>query len=219
MPPVCQSLAGGGLQSLTRLHHQLVVVPAGDPEVDVAEHDRAERLLERLVGATKPDPGRPEIVLDPERHGGVAREPGDRLHDDAIERTRSLRRGGEEVVDAAVGPDWDGEARQAAFAASRQRACAGLDVVVVGDDTSARLGHAGLGVSELARKREGWVLLVLRGDPAVPRIAGGGSGRRWRHGCHCSSACPTSTSRRTSSASLSALPCATASTRPASPPA
>jgi hypothetical protein len=109
------ALAGGGLKSLAGLHHQLVVVAAGDPDVHVPEHDRAKRLLERLVGAAQPNPGGAEIVLDPERHRGVARQPRDRLHDHAIEPARSPGCGCQQLLETAVARNGNVEASQAAL--------------------------------------------------------------------------------------------------------
>lgn len=69
---VVPALRGGRLEALAGLHHQLVVVAAGDTDIDVAQHDRAERLLQRLVRAAQPDPGSGQLLLQAERHRRVA---------------------------------------------------------------------------------------------------------------------------------------------------
>ncbi len=64
-----------GLEALTGLHHQLVVVAAGDPDVDVSEDDRAEGFLQRLVGTAEPHACCPKVVLHAEGDRGIARQP------------------------------------------------------------------------------------------------------------------------------------------------
>ena len=68
------ALAGRGLEALAGLHHQLVVVAAGDADVDVAQHDGAEGLLQRLVGGTKAHPRLAQLLLHPERDRGIPRQ-------------------------------------------------------------------------------------------------------------------------------------------------
>ena len=150
-----------GLEALTGLHHQLVVVAAGDPDVDVSEHDRAEGFLQRLVGAAEPHACRPKVVLHAEGDRGIARQPRDRLNDHAIEGTWPERGRDQQLVQPAISCNGDGEARERA--PRGESAGTGLDVVVVGDDPPPSLGHARLRVGKLPREGEGRILLVLGG--------------------------------------------------------
>jgi len=58
------ALPGGGLESLPGFVHEVAVVADRDADVEVAQHDRTERFLERLVGAVQADPRLLEFVLE-----------------------------------------------------------------------------------------------------------------------------------------------------------
>jgi hypothetical protein len=179
------------------------------------EHDGPEGLLLGLVGRAQADSGRSQLVFDPEGDRGVARQARNGLYDHPVEARRPPRRVGEQLLEAAVPRDGDVEAGEAAGAAGRVGASAGLDVVEVGDDPPTGLGHLSFGVLQLAGEAEGRILLVFGRDPPVPGVAGRWAGGRG-HG-ETSSSCPTSVPPMEASRAESALPWAAASARPASP--
>jgi hypothetical protein len=212
---VCQPWRSRGLLTLAGLHHQIVVIAPGDPDVHVAEHDGAEGFLQRFVGRAESHASASQLVFHPEGDGGVAADAADRLDDHPVDAARPAARVGEEVLEHAVSGDRDVEAGEASRATCCVGASAGLDVVVVTDDPPAGLGHLALGVLQLAGKGERRVLFVFGRDLPVPGVAGTFTGGRG-HG-ETSSPCPTSTLPREASRAASARPWAAANARPASP--
>jgi hypothetical protein len=89
-PAHVPALADAGLLALAGGDHEVVVVADRQADVDVAQHDRAEGLLERLVGAVQPQADAAQVVFEGERGQGVARGAVDGLAHHAIERARGV---------------------------------------------------------------------------------------------------------------------------------
>jgi hypothetical protein len=150
-PAHVPALAGGGLEALAGLGHQVAVVADRDADVEVAQHDRPERLLERLICAVQPDPHLAELVLELEGDQGGAGDPVDRLADHPVERPRRAVGVVDEFVQPARAGDRDGRQGQGGGdAAVVVAGGAGLDLVVGRHDPPAPAGRGGLAVAELA---------------------------------------------------------------------
>lgn len=158
-------------------------VPLGDGLLDAPSEGRGGALGatssdDRLVGGAQSDAGLLQLILDLGAEVRASRNALNGFADDGGEATVRALGLFEEIRDAAVARNGDGELlvreRSATFV---QLFPAGFDVVKVGDDDPARR-QRGSGVAELPGEGQRGVLGVLGGGTAEP-----GHGHADEDGC------------------------------------
>ncbi|WP_232385293.1 hypothetical protein [Actinomadura violacea] len=175
-PPDIEALPSVDLEPTPGLLQHLQDVPLGNALLDApGQHLRRALAAEadRLIGRPQRDADLLQPVLDLGTDISATRDPVDGLADHRVEPPIGLGRLGQQVLDTAITRHGDVEALMPTPEAARLEVLAPrLDVVEVRDDhclTRERGVQRTLAVGELARERQGRVLLVLGRGPSRER--------------------------------------------------
>ncbi|MFF3566832.1 hypothetical protein ACFYXQ_03525 [Nocardia jiangxiensis] len=164
-------------ETVPRLLKHLHDVELGDPLFDPPRQKLGSHFgpaagvggeLKRLVRGEQTHPSTFETMLDPGTGIGTPRDPVDRFADHVIEPAAGGFGFGEQILDATVARDGNLELLvRAAAPANGQIHSPGLDIVEMRDDQRI-LGQRDLRGPQLARQRQGRILLIIGRGPAHP---------------------------------------------------